>query len=127
MGRDTAPLAPHAGHTLGRPTGLLTGHTLGVGWQVPLPPVVVLHNILLADTIIVRCVGSAFLTIADHKVLAVHMGVVLTQFTSDRRTVLQPLATYITELAFEDGGCGETMGHRILDQGGGYTGARRYY
>lgn len=31
-----------------------------------------------ADTIIVRCVGSAFLTIADHKVLAVHMGVVLT-------------------------------------------------
>lgn len=45
--RDTAPLAPHAGHTLGRPTGLLTGHTLGVGWQVPLPPVVVLHNILL--------------------------------------------------------------------------------
>lgn len=48
-------------------------------------------------------------------------------FTSDGCTVLQPLATYITELAFEDGGCRETMSHWILDQSCGNAGAGRHH
>lgn len=134
-----------------------------------------------ANTVIVRGVGGALLTIADHKVLAIHVGIVFTHyktkqrtkivkiqshqpyvlqgyfeveetasccpllkalyenqsmqqqknpkidvrltFTSDGCTVFQSLATYITELAFKDGGCRETMGHRILDQSCGNAGA----
>jgi len=45
--RESTPLAPHAGQTLGRPAGFLARQTLGVGRQITLPPVVVVNHSLL--------------------------------------------------------------------------------
>lgn len=63
----------------------------------------------------------------EHKKIQMLVIRVRLTFTSDGCTVLQPLATYITELAFEDGGCRETMSHWILDQSCGNAGAGRHH
>lgn len=47
-----------------------------------------------ANTIIVRGVGGALLTIADHKVLAIHMGIVFTHYKTKQRTKIVELQSH---------------------------------
>lgn len=47
-----------------------------------------------ANTVIVRGVGGALLTIADHKVLAIHVGIVFTHYKTKQRTKIVKIQSH---------------------------------
>lgn len=97
--RPSTPLTPHAGQAFRGPAGLLTCVTLGVGGQVPLPPVVILDHVLL---ILSGDKGGTLLAVGDREVLTLQVDTVFTDFTSDGVHVsLNPSPADAAELPLE--------------------------
>ena len=72
--RDAAPLALHARQALARPARLLAHDALGVGGQVALAPLMMMHN---GAQVTIRHVRGRLAAVVHRKRLTVHMRKVL--------------------------------------------------